>query len=41
MEEIVVNSTKELAEFLESLPDDVVADVSVGEGEADGKEKCV
>lgn len=41
MEEVVVNSTKELAQFLDSLPDDVAAEVLFGEESTDGKEKCV
>lgn len=42
MEEvIIVNSTKELRKLLDSMPDNVVMDVLLGEEEQDGKEKCV
>lgn len=39
MEDMAVNSTEELAEFLESIPDNVMVIVSFGEEEAGGGEK--
>lgn len=39
MEDVAVNSTEELAEFLESVPDNVVVMVSFGEEKTSGGEK--
>ncbi len=39
MEDVAVNSTEELAGFLESIPDNVMVIVSFGEEETSGKEK--
>lgn len=39
MEDVAVNSTEELAEFLESMPDNVMVTVSFGEEETSGGEK--
>lgn len=39
MEDVAVNSTEELAVFLESIPDNVMVTVSFGEEETSGGEK--
>lgn len=39
MEDMAVNSTEELAEFLESIPDNVMVVVSFGEEEISGGEE--
>ncbi len=39
MEDVAVNSTEELAEFLESMPDNVMVTVSFGEEVTSGGEK--